>query len=111
MTFEPCSNCLIPQPITAMNCGACGHLLIEPEGGRFSRALKWSRKHWRELGVLAGFLLYINAELPAPIAPSYWIKRVIWTPTYICSDGIYSWARKGSSGVCSSHGGVRQSFQ
>ena len=64
--------------------------------------------------IVSGFalflLMYMWSWMPAPYSWTYWAKRALFTPQFVCRDGVYSWA-KGGGGTCSSHGGVMRKYQ
>lgn len=70
---------------------------------------EWAFKYRTVIVCILAFLL-MNAFFPAPYSWTYWLKRAIWTPTFVCRDGVYSWS-KGGSGTCSNHGGVARRYQ
>jgi hypothetical protein len=90
------------QPITARNCGACGHTLVETWYDKFLNQV--ARHAFLIKMVFVAFVL--ACFLPAPFSPLYLFKRVFWTPSALCEDGIYSFAST-RAGACSSHGGVK----
>lgn len=63
--------------------------------------------------ITAGFMsligLYLWMWTPYPYNPRYIVNRILFSPTYLCRDGVYSWAKQ-PNGTCSNHGGIRQAL-
>lgn len=66
------------------------------------------------LAVVYGFVLLIIiwfwSWMPYPYSPRYIVNRILFTPQFVCADGVYSWA-KTRTGACSSHGGVQRRYE
>jgi len=55
-------------------------------------------------------LFILLAPFPAPYNVRYAFNRLTKNPTFVCKDGVYSFAVK-RGGACSSHGGVKGRVQ
>jgi hypothetical protein len=103
LTHQNCSNCFAAQPLSAKSCGMCGAKFGE------------NRRDWSKVNRYKNQVLILTAIipllawwiLPVPYNPGYQLKRTFYTPSAICSDGIYSFSAS-RSGTCSNHGGVKQ---
>lgn len=104
--FENCPNCLCSQPVSAERCGMCGELLTCAFSLGYRVRMAIMRNRHILFAVAVSALIYV-AMLPAPYSPLYWAKRVIFTPSAECVDGIYSFSGY-RGGTCSNHGGVRR---
>lgn len=59
--------------------------------------------------IVSGFalflLMYMWSWMPAPYNPRYLVNRALFDPSFVCKDGVYSFA-KTSNGACSGHNGI-----
>jgi len=49
--------------------------------------------------------MYMWSWMPAPYSWTYLVKRALFDPSFVCKDGVLSFA-KTSNGACSGHGGI-----
>jgi len=66
-----------------------------------------SLQKWLIVGCVAiAALCFISLGFPAPYNANYLFKRAFYTPTLVCRDSTYSFART-RQGACSGHGGIK----
>jgi hypothetical protein len=69
-----------------------------------------SLQKWLIVGCVAvAALSFISLGFPAPYNANYLFKRAFYTPTLVCRDTTYSFARN-TQGACSGHGGIKARY-